>query len=145
MLKWDFYDPKATKKFIYKPWFYLEFVLNMKRPKMIFDKSINNLEGMIREYFTNFNRKILDYMELPMAGDFSWHESYIAKLKQLYIYSEFAYSVKSTESEEKRNVARMYRRKEDGWEEAIKSCFSKHYPDGGKEFAVDEIFTLFPD
>ena len=138
--KWNFYNPVSQNDFLYEPSYYMEFILNIKRPKMVFDNSIKNIKGLIKGTFDNFNRELIDYMEAPMTGDFSWHNLYLKKLKQRKKYVEFSCSTNASHSVERRNVARMYRRKENGWEEAIQSYFAKYYPDGGKEFEVDDIF-----
>lgn len=138
--KWNFENPNTKEQFLYTPYYYMLFVLNKKRGRMSFDKPIVNLEDKIKGIFDNFNQEILDYMNVPMRGDFSWHNEYLSKLKLNLRYQEFSYTTNVTHSNERRKIARMFRRKENGYEEAIESYFIKHYPDGGKEFEVDDIF-----
>lgn len=136
-IKWEFFQPNSDFK--YNLSLYLEFIKIIEKPRLTFSRSIENMEGLIQAFFANFNRELLDYMEVPMSGDFSWHGEYIENLKTMTKYDEFASTANSTHSQERRTVSRMFRRKEKGWKEAIESYFAKHYPDGGKEFEVDDL------
>lgn len=133
-LKWNFHNPLRVDKFTYEPDYYIEFILGKPRPRFVFSKDTVDLERMIKGYLMNFNRELVDYMEVPMSGDFSWHDSYVSKLKQRNRYINFSFSTKNFHSEERRIISRMYIRQEAGWEDAISSYFEKYYPDGGKEF-----------
>lgn len=134
--KWDFYNPVHKDKYVYDPSLFFEFMLGIERPRYDYSKSVIDLASMVQETFANINRELMDYMAIPMSGDFSWRDAYVSKLKQRNRYIKFSFDTSNSHSEERRRIARMYITQEAGWQEAISSYFEKHYPDGGKEFDV---------
>jgi hypothetical protein len=132
-LKWNFHDPKSRGHYVYNLSDYMEFVLGKDRPRKTYNHPVQNLRELVKGTLDNFNREIIDYLGAPMNGDFTWHGSFVEKHALRSRCLEFAYSTNRTHSEQRRTIARMFRRKEEGWQKAIESYFELHYLDERKE------------
>lgn len=138
--KWNFYA--ISEEFKYDLSYYLEFVLKVKETMRPISSSIITIEELVRELFLIYNRQVVEFLELPMKGDFSWHNIYCEGLRRRMKHAEFASRTKGTDSEERIKLAEMFFSGKEGRDDAIESYLIKTYPDRGKEFELEGICKM---
>jgi len=144
-IKWLFYRPDNEPVFHFTPHLFTQFVLNSKIGQPVNDFRGDSFEELIDYMVLQVRNQMKTILPRPISGDYSWAAEYIRRLKQLKKYNAFFFATKSSDSDYRKNVGRMFRVREAGWEEAIGNYFAENYPDGGAEFETDPIFSLFPE
>ncbi len=124
--KWTFYPANMPNHFEYAPNIFIKVYHKIERQKIVYRQPIDSFEEFAKQSFLYFNDEILQYLEAPMQGDFSWHNDYKARKEKLDRYRTFAHSTTYDHSEQRLQLARMFNRKTDGWEEAMDNYFNQN-------------------